>query len=77
MLASIKNALQGILDFFGLLFDFVIDMFKGIADFVVNLAKVPALIASLVSDGVIPSIFVSGILGVIAIIIILRVIGRD
>lgn len=77
MLSAIFDGIKSIVDFFSMLFDFVIDFFKGIADFIVNLGKVPSLISSLISGGAIPSVFVSGVLGVIACIIILRCIGRD
>lgn len=77
MLSKIFSAIKNIGNFFTTVFDVVVDFLKGIANFVANITKIPSLMSSLFSGGMLPSVLVGGIAAVIATIIILRVIGRD
>lgn len=74
-MSAIFGALKSIVDFISLLFNFVIDFFKGLADFISTIVKAPQTIAGL--SGILPPFVFSAIVGVIAIVIILRCIGRD
>lgn len=77
MLSSIFDILKSIGDFFSMLIDIVIDLFTGLVDFMKTLATVPALFSSVLGGSGLPVVITSGIIGVVAVVIILRIIGRD
>lgn len=77
MLTAIYNGLMGIVDFFSMLMDVVIDLFTGLVDFMKSLAEIPSLFSSVFGSSGLPSVFVAGIVSVVLTIIILRIIGRD
>lgn len=77
MLKSIYNAVKNIGEFFSMLMDVVIDLFTGLVDFMKTLAKIPSLFASVFGNSGLPVVFASAIIGVVATVIILRIIGRD
>lgn len=76
MLSGIWNTIKSIAEFFSLLFDFVIDFFKGIAEFVVQIVEVPVIITNGLGS-ILPAGLVVAILTVVTLVITLRVIGRD
>ena len=71
------DILQGIWDFIASLFDFVIDTIKGLADLVVNLAKLPGFFADILSNSMIPGVVLASITGTLAVFITLRILNRD
>lgn len=78
MLSAIFDTLRMIGDFFSMLFSVVVDLLKGLADFVFSLGQIPSLIASLFGgNGMLPLSIVGGFTAVIATVIILRILGRD
>lgn len=76
MLSGIWDTLKSIAEFFSLVIDFFIDFFKGIADFIVQLVKVPVIISQGLSN-ILPAGLVVAILSVVTLVITLRIIGRD
>ncbi len=76
MLSGIWNTLKSIAEFFTLAVDFIIDFFKGIADFIVQLVKVPVIISQGLGN-ILPAGLVVAILSVVTLVITLRIIGRD
>lgn len=77
MLSGIFDILKSIGDFFSMLLDIVIDVFTGLVDFMKSLALIPSLFSTVFKAGLLPSVFISGILGMLLTLIILRIIGRD
>lgn len=75
MLDGIFQVLSAIGDFFSSIIDFVSGLIQGLIDFVTSLASVPSSIQSIL--GGFPPYLVTGILGLIALMIVLRVVGRD
>lgn len=76
MLSGIWETLKSIAEFCSLFIDFLIDFFKGIADFVVQIVKVPVIITQGLGN-ILPAGLVAAILSVITLVITLRIIGRD
>lgn len=77
MLSSIFSVLKSIGDFFTMLMDIVLELFTGLASFVHSLLQVPDLFRSLFSSSGLPVVFVTGIVGIVAVVVILRIVGRD
>lgn len=77
MLQSIFDALGTIVDFIISLVGFVIEVVKGLGQFVTSLMKIPELMLSVFSDGLLPPVFTAAIAGVVTVVILLRFLGRD
>lgn len=77
MLGQIGEILAGIWDFLIAVCDFLLDTLKGLADFALNLAKLPSFFSTIFSNGMIPAVVSGAILSGVAVLIILRIIGRD
>lgn len=76
MLETIKNGILTIVDFFVTVFDFVVGFIKDTVDFI---AKLPAAITQ-VTDQIskfLPAEVIVLLISVLAVVIILRVLGRD
>lgn len=76
-MGAIIDFFKSLIDFFALLFDVVLQIITGLVDFAVSLVKAPVLVAEAFSMIPLPAVVMTGIAGIIAIVIILRVIGRD
>ena len=76
MLSGIWDTLKSIAEFITLVVDFFIDFFKGIAEFIVQLVKVPVIISQGLGN-ILPAGLVVAILTVVTLVITLRIIGRD
>lgn len=77
MLQSIFDALSSIVDFAISLVGFLIEVVKGLGQFVTSLMKIPDLLLSVFSEGILPPVFTAAIMGVITVVILLRFLGRD
>lgn len=77
MLQSIFDVLGTIVDFIISLVGFVIEVVKGLGQFVTSLMKIPELMLSVFSDGLLPPVFTAAIAGVVSVVILLRFLGRD
>lgn len=75
MLQGIFDVLASIGDFFASVVGFVSDLINDLVSFVQSLLEVPAQIATVL--GGFPLYFIAGITSLIAIMIVLRVVGRD
>ena len=76
MLASIKDALVSILDFFSSIIDFVVGFIKDTINF---LAKIPVAVEN-VSDmatSFFPPQILALFVSALAVLVILRIVGRD
>ena len=77
MLRSIFDTLKSIGDFFKSLFDIVMTLIKDIIDFIAQLLKLPAWFNDTFSQPILPPIMLTAILGIVALLILLRVLGRS
>lgn len=75
MLQGITDVLTSIGDFFASVVGFFTDLISDLVSFVQSLIEVPSQIASVI--GGFPLYFITGIGSLIAIMIVLRVVGRD
>lgn len=75
MLQGIFDVLASIGDFFASVVGFVSDLINDLVSFVQSLLEVPAQIATVL--GGFPMYFIAGITSLIAVMIVLRVVGRD
>lgn len=75
MLQGIFDVLASIGDFFASVVGFVSDLINDLVSFVQSLLEVPTQIATVL--GGFPMYFIAGITSLIAIMIVLRVVGRD
>lgn len=75
MLQGITDVLSSIGDFFASVVGFFTDLISDLVSFVQSLIEVPSQIASII--GGFPLYFITGIGSLIAIMIVLRVVGRD
>lgn len=75
MLQGIFDVLASIGDFFASVVGFVSDLINDLVSFVQSLLEVPAQIATVL--GGFPLYFIAGITSLIAVMIVLRVVGRD
>lgn len=75
MLGKIVDGITAICDFFATLFDVVLTLIKDIASFTTQLIKLPSFLTDTLSF--LPTVFLVGLGGILAIIILLRVLGRD
>lgn len=75
MLQGITDILTQIGEFFASVVDFVGGLISDLVSFVQSLLSVPAQIQTIL--GGFPAYVVAGILGLIALMIVLRVVGRD
>lgn len=71
------KALKTIVTLITSLFDFVIDTVKGLGDLAVNLLKLPSLFSDIFSNNLIPGIVSAAVVACLALMITLRIIGRD
>lgn len=76
MLETIKNGILTIVDFFVTVFDFVVGFIKDTVDFI---AKLPAAITQVIDQisKFLPPEVIAILVSVLAVVIILRVLGRD
>lgn len=77
MLQSVFDVLGTIVDFIISLVGFVIEVVKGLGQFVTSLMKIPELMLGVFSDGLLPPVFTAAIAGVVTVVILLRFLGRD
>lgn len=75
MLQGIFEVLASIGDFFASVVGFVSDLINDLVSFVKSLLEVPTQIAIVL--GGFPMYFIAGITSLIAVMIVLRVVGRD
>jgi len=75
VLSTIIDIITSIGDFFSALFDVVLTLIKDIASFTQQLVKLPEYLNSTLSF--LPPVFLVGVGGVVVVIILLRVLGRD
>lgn len=76
MLDSILDTLKLIGEYLTLIFDFLIDLVVGLANFIISLASVPLIVSNALGN-VLPPFIMAGVTSLIACVIILRIIGRD
>lgn len=75
MISTIIDIITTIGDFFSSLFDVVFTLIKDIATFTQQLVKLPSFLESTLNF--LPPVFLVGVSGVIVVLILLRVLGRD
>lgn len=75
MLQGIFDVLTAIGDFFASIIDFVGGLIDGLIQFVTSLGSIAGDVTSLM--GGLPAYLLAGILSLIAIMVVLRVVGRD
>lgn len=75
MISAIIDGITAIVDFFAMLFDVVVTLIKDIGTFVTQLVKLPDFLSTSLSF--LPPVFLVGVGGILTIIILLRVLGRD
>lgn len=75
MLQGITDVLTSIGEFFSSVVGFFTDLISDLVSFVQSLIAVPAQIASVI--GGFPLYFITGIGTLVAVMIVLRVVGRD
>lgn len=76
MLNNIKEILQKIGDFFSMITTFVVDFFEDTAFFIKQLSASVSEVGSFVGQ-IFPAELVTAFLALIAIVVILRILGRD
>lgn len=76
MLENIKHILQQIGDFFSMITGYIVDFFEDSAFFIKQLTVSVGEVGDLIGD-IFPPALVTAFLGLISIVIILRILGRD
>lgn len=76
MLQNFLDTLKLIGEYLMMIFDFIIDIGRGLANFIYSLASVPLTVSNALGN-VLPSFIMVGITSLICCVIILRIIGRD
>lgn len=77
MLSAIYDFVVQIGQLISALCGVVLDLFRGLADFVINLGQIPALFSSVFSGGVLPPEMLAALTAVVTTVVLLRVLGRD
>lgn len=76
MLQNFLDILKLIGEYLTMIFDFIIDLVVGLANFIISLATVPLTVSNALGN-VLPPFIMAGITSLISCVIILRIIGRD